>query len=184
MNVRFTRTATEMTLEVFSLGGDPVTFQFQPALSLRADVLSVELNGRSLPFQLKPNESDQHLLTQFIPSPGLNTLRVRTRHDFVVSYTSDLPPLGKQSEGLRILSESWNPPRTQLTLKLEGFSGVSYFLSVFNKKEIINASGNILKSAHDSDTVGFVLDPSDQAVAHGTLVFDFAPKSEEKSKAR
>lgn len=183
VNVEFTRTATEMTLEVFSLEGDPITLQFQPSLSLRADVLGAELNGRPIPFQLKPNENDQHLLTQFSLSPGPNTLRIRTRHDFAVSYASELPPLGHQSEGLRILSESWNPARTQLTLELEGLSGNSYNLLLFNGKEVSGVSGNVLKSVTESNTLSFALKPNGQAVTRGTLVFDFPAKSGERRKA-
>ncbi len=179
VDVKFHRTPTEMTLELLALEGDPVTFQFQPSFSLRADVLGVELNGRPIPFQLKPNESDQHLLTQFSISPGLNVLRVRTRHDFAISYASALPPLGHQSEGLRIISESWNAARTQLTIEFEGLSGSSYELSLFNGKEMANVSGNIFRS-NTSDAVQIALISKDQPVARGTLIFDFPSKSSGK----
>jgi hypothetical protein len=179
VNVKFHRTAEEIFLFVQSAGGDPVTFQFQPSLSLRADVLAVELNGHSIPFQVKPNDSDLHLLTEFPASPTPAVLRVRLRNEFAVSYRSQLPPLGHQTEGLRILSESWNPERTLLTLAVEGLTGHSYELSLLNGKEVSNVEGNGISSVERTlDKLTFALQGNDQTLpVRGTLTVHLLPKS-------
>ncbi len=51
----FTRSAEEMVLEVRRTGSGDCEVMFEPGLSLRAEVQSVELNGRPLPFKLEPN---------------------------------------------------------------------------------------------------------------------------------
>ena len=181
VNVKFHRTTTEMVLEVYSAEDNFCTFLFQPALSFRADVLGVELNGHPLPFQVKPNDSDKHVLTQFSISRGMYALHIRYRNDFAISYVSNLPALGHQSEGLRIISESWNPARNQLTLELEGLLGVAYDLSLFNGKELANVGGKISKGSN-SETITVTLPPAnDQAqIVRHTLVLDFLPKSSAK----
>ena len=179
VDVKFHRTANEIVLEVKSADGDPCTLLFQPALSLRAVVLAVELDGRSIPFQVLPNESDQHLLVQLPVSRGSTALRVRLRNDFAISYASQLPALGHTSEGLRIFSESWNPARTQLTLELEGWPTVPYDLSLFNGKEVSSVEGaNISKSGSGSDKLTITLPGNDQPQSvRGTLILNFLPKS-------
>ncbi len=181
VNVKFHRSAAEMVLEVYSAQDNPCTLLFQPALSLRAEVLGVELDGHPLPFELKPNDSDQHLLTQIRISHGMNTLHIRFRHDFAVSYASKLPALGQQSEGLRILSESWSPARNQLTLELEGLPGIPYDLSLFNGNQLANVGGNISKRSN-AEGITVTLPPGKeqaQIVRH-TLVLDFLPNSSAK----
>jgi glycogen debranching enzyme len=179
IDVKFHRTPSEIVLEVQSAEGNPCILQFEPALSLRAEVLGVELNGRSLPFQVKPNESDQHVFTQFPVSRGTNTLRLHLRSDFSISYTSQLPQLGRASEGLRILSETWNTARNQLTLELEGLPGLAYDLSLFNGKEISSLDGgNISNSGSATDKLNVILPGSDQGQpVRGNLVLHFSPKS-------
>lgn len=176
LDVKFHRTATEIDLEVHPSQRGECTFEFQPALSSRAEVLSVELNGHSIPFQIKANDNDQHLVTQFPVGTGASTLRVRVRDDFAISYASQLPALGSKSEGLRILSETWNAPRTQLTLELEGISGAVYELSLFNGKEITNlAGGTISKSPEGIEKISVILQGSigDSQFVRGSLVLYF-----------
>jgi hypothetical protein len=48
---------------------------------------------------------------------GSNTVVIKLKNDFGLSLSSGLPPLGSTSRGLRVLSESWDSTRTQLTLK-------------------------------------------------------------------
>jgi glycogen debranching enzyme len=175
LDVKFHRTASEIVLDVHPTKTGECTFEFQPALSLRAEVVSVELNGHAIPFQLKANESDQHLVTQFPIGSGPSTLRIHVRDDFALSYNSQLPALGKKSGGLRILSEAWNASRSQLTLELEGIPGRSYELSLFNGKEITSAEGGtISKSAEGIEKLTITLPGTDEnQFVRGTLVVHF-----------
>jgi glycogen debranching enzyme len=175
IDVKFHRTPTEMVLEVHPTQSGECTLEFQPALSLRAEVVGVELNGHSIPFQVKANDSDQHLVTQFSVTSSSNILKIRVRDDFAVSYTSELPELGRKSEGLRILSENWNTARNQLALELQGIAGHTYDLSLFNGKEITRVEGGTLsKSAEGTEKLSVTLQGAGQTeYVRGTLVLHF-----------
>ena len=179
VDARFHRTGTEMVLEVRSTRPGECTFLFEPALSLRAEVQSVELNGRSLPFQVKANESDQHLVTQFPVSNAPGILKIRVRDDFSVSYPSELPEPGGKSEGLRILSETWNAARTELTLEVEGLSGHPYALSLFNPKEITRVEGGTIERLPDgAEKLTVTVPGADETeFVHATVVLHFSPVS-------
>jgi glycogen debranching enzyme len=173
------RSADEMQLEIKRSGTGECFLEFQPALSLRAEVLSVELNGRPLPFRLEKNETDQHLITRLAVSGGSTILRIRLRNDFGISYTSSLPPLGQTSQGLRILSESWSTSRDSLTLELEGIAGSSYNLSYFRGDELSSIEGGSLAKTNvaDGHISGVIpLENSDSPVKT-KLVLRFARKS-------
>jgi glycogen debranching enzyme len=174
-NVEFHRTDAEITLEVQRSGTGDVVLEFEPELSLRATVVSATLNGRPIAYKLLPNDTDQHLQVHFPISEGRNVLRVQVRHDFAVTYSSQLPNPGAQSEGLRILSESWSSARDALTLNLEGVAGKPYELLVSSTKEIASVEGGTLrKMGNVVDAV--LVSPGSAAGAYvrGTLVFHFA----------
>ena len=175
LEVQFHRTRAEMTVEVHLTQPGECTFVFEPALSLRAEVLGVELNGHTLPFQVRANDSDQHLITQFPVSSSPSLLRIRVRDDFAVSYSSQLPALGWKSEGLRIPSENWNATRTQLTLEVEGIPGHAYDLWLFNGNDVTGVEGGtISKSTEGVEKLSVTLPGTDQnQFVLGTVVMHF-----------
>jgi len=132
----YQRSPGTITLEVKRAGSEDCTLEFSPALSLRTDVASVELNGRTLPFKVADSDSDRHVVMRFPVTQAASTIRIRLKNDFGVSVANALPALGSASQGLRFLSESWNSSRTQLTLTLSGLSGKSYDLSVWNPSQL------------------------------------------------
>ena len=77
----------------------------------------------------------------FALNTGANTLVIRTKNDFGLILSNDLPPLGSASRGLRIVNESWNPARTELTLNVSGLSGARYELSIWNSSQISSVEG-------------------------------------------
>src|SRR4029434_3271052 len=124
---------------------------FSPALSPRAQVLGVILNGKLVPLRLEPpivllepHGTDQHLFISADLIAGTNTLKVRVRNDFAVSVANPLPALGSTSQGLRILSQSWNAAHDTLTLETEGLPGMTYTLSVWGKEQIKSIDGGRL----------------------------------------
>jgi glycogen debranching enzyme len=174
----FTRSAEEIVLDVRRTGSGDCEILFQPELSLRAEVQSVELNGRPLPFKLEANSSDQHLITQFKAYGGPSTVRVKMRDDFSVSYTSHLPELASSSEGLRILSEAWSSGHDVLAVEVEGSSGRSYGLAVFNGAQIASVEGGKLTKTSDGAGMLTVTLPGDSAAtARATLTIHFGSKS-------
>ena len=176
---RFKRSTEEIVLEVHRTGTGDCEVEFQPELSLRAEVQSVELNGRPLPFKLETNGSDQHLMTRFKAYGGPSTLRVRMRGDFAVSYTSQLPELASRSEGMRILSEAWSAGRDVLTVEVEGSGGKSYELAMFNASQISSVDGGTITHAENgTPRLAVTIPGADSAVAaHCILTIHLGNKS-------
>jgi hypothetical protein len=139
-------------------------------------VVSVELNGRSLPFHVAATASDQHVAIRFPLTETTSTVRVRLKNDFGVSLSNALPALGSASQGVRVLSETWNPARTQLTLSLSGLAGKTYELSIWNPSQVASVQGAKLGAA-GQDLAKLVVEfPSADAESyvHQDIVLNFA----------
>jgi hypothetical protein len=93
---------------------------------------------------MQPNSNDQHLSVRFPVSVGPNNLVVRLKNDFGLAVSNELPHLGSASRGLRVLSESWNTAKTQMTLEVSGLSGSRYQLDVWNPGQISSVEGGEL----------------------------------------
>ena len=134
-----------MTVEVSRTGAGDCTLEFSPGLSLRSSVAAVEVNGHGAPFRVTSSASDQHVTMRIPLTQANSTIRIRLKNDFGVSVANVLPPLGSASQGLRVLSETWNSARTQMTLSLSGLAGRSYELSVWNPSQVAAVSGGKLE---------------------------------------
>jgi glycogen debranching enzyme len=142
LGLHYTKSEEGIQLETgLSKPGDECTVEFHPAISLRAKVQRVELNGKPVPFRVETNGVDQHVVMRFSVKEGKYVLRIRVLHDFGVSVRSNLPELGSASRGLRILSETWSASRDQLTLDISGAAGQAYGLRVWNIGEIQSVDG-------------------------------------------
>src|SRR6266852_1533371 len=140
MDLTYSKDAGGMTMEVNCAGTPACPVQFEPSLSLSAEVLGAELNGKPVPFHVAANEEDQHALVRFEARGKSNALKIRVRKDFHVSYDSSLPRLGSGSEGLRVLAQTWTPRRDALTLELAGSAGAEYELAV-NPGQLTSVEG-------------------------------------------
>ena len=152
LDFTYGKSADGITLSVKRTGSTDCTVVFSPAVSLRAEVLGVELNGRAVAFRAEANGDDQHVTVKFGVYGGPNELRIRVRNDFGFSYESRLPEPGSKSEGLRILSESWNSARDALTLEVQGRAGRAYELGLWNGKQVSSADGAELEAGADGPT--------------------------------
>jgi hypothetical protein len=114
---------------------------FRPALSPRAQVLGVTLNGQRAAFRLEPHDGDQHVIVETSLASGANTLKILLRNDFAVTNTAHLPALGSTSQGLRIVTETWSATRDALTLQTEGLAGRTYTLAVRGQEQIKSIDG-------------------------------------------
>jgi glycogen debranching enzyme len=141
---QYRKTVDRVELETKRSGSGDCWVDFSPAFSLRTQVIRVEMNGRSLPFEMHPNGNDQHVSVRFPVNGGPNTLVIRIKNDFGLSLSNELPPLGSASRGLRILSESWNASKTELTLEVSGRAGSGYQLDVWNPNQIASLEGAVL----------------------------------------
>jgi glycogen debranching enzyme len=150
IGISYRRTADLIGMEIRSDGTKPCTMEFSPAVSLRAKVKQVRLNGRVLPFHLNPSSSDQHVAIEAQIQSGVNKIEIDIRDNFELSYASTLPALGADSRGLRVLSESWSPTRDKLTLQLSGAAEENYELSAWNVQELVSIEGAQLEKVSAS----------------------------------
>jgi hypothetical protein len=174
--LNYQRTPGTILIEVKRAGPGDCTIDFSPAISLRSDVVSVELNGRSLPFHLEPHATDQHISMRVPVTQTNSTVRVRLKNDFGINLENVLPALGSASEGLRVLAETWNPSRTQLTLSLSGLTGKAYEMSVWNSSQVTSVKGGKLEAAGPDQGKLVVEFPSatTESYVHQDLVLNFA----------
>jgi len=176
IQLSYTRNKEGIFLEAGRTSGSAeCTVEFRPAISLRAAVNRVELNGKLVPFRLETNEEDQHVIVSFPVGEGQKFLRIIVQNDFGVSAASSLPPLGSQSRGLRILSETWSFARDQLSLDLSGVGGASYELKVWNPAQIQSVEGAELKKTPDGSAVMLKIPNSASGpYVRAKVVFHFA----------
>jgi hypothetical protein len=170
VDLTFSRTADSITIIAEQKGDASLHLTFSPALSPRAEIQSVTLNGkplaagletpaRPLRFHLEPHITDQHLVVEANLAAGTNTLKIRLRNDFAVTYSGHLPALGSTSQGLRVVSEMWSASRDALTLEVEGIAGQTYALSVWGKDQIKFVDGARMTS---SDSIEVTFAPGSQ----------------------
>jgi glycogen debranching enzyme len=129
-------------LEIENSGTQPATVEFAPALSLRAKVLSAEINGANAPRTISANDQDQHPVLQIKAPVGSTKATIHFTHDFGIYYQTQLPRLGGVSENPNIVSETWNSVHDQLTLVVDGAAGHAYLLSLFDGFQVASAKGS------------------------------------------
>jgi glycogen debranching enzyme len=181
VDLRFARTADSITVVAERRGNEDVTLEFQPALSLRTEVLGVTLNGKRIPFHVEAHRSDQHVIVSANLSSGTNHLKIAVRNDFAVTYSATLPSLGNPSEGLRILSQTWSDSRDTLTLETEGMAGHTYSLSVWGKDQIKSVDGGRMTLADFIDE-SFAAGSGDSEPQKQTVTIHFANPAKNRQK--
>jgi glycogen debranching enzyme len=173
----YSKTPKAITLDVNCSRGATCAVEFEPAVSLRAEVLGVEMNGRPLLFKVAANAEDQHVMMHFSASGKSSTVRIRLRNDFGISYVSSLPSLGSASRGLRVLSESWSPSGDQLVLEVSGVAGSEYEMPAWGAGEIQKLEGADLERRGESAVLRIKIPASDsEPYPHAKVVFHFSDK--------
>lgn len=141
LDLAYERTDDEITLQIRRSGRGDCTLEFSPAISLRAQVTGVEVNGRPASFRAERNPEDQHVRVRFAVFDGNNIVRIHLRQDFDLDFANSLPPLGARSRALKFISQSWNADRTALTLQLAGLAAHNYDLSIRNPGQVASVDG-------------------------------------------
>jgi glycogen debranching enzyme len=178
MDLSYTKTPDMIELEIKNTGSKNCAVEFEPALSLRARVLSAEVGGHAVPFHMQSHGSDQHVITHVSAPPGATKLRIRIANDFGVSYQPELPQLGSPSEELRILSETWSDAKDQLILFISGAPDRDYELSVSNPREVSSVDGAELVREGDTGWLHFITPVADaRNTAHATITIHFAERN-------
>ena len=75
LELRYHKDANDIQLEMTRTGSGECTLHFSPAVSLRANVTGITLNGRGIPYRLEPSDTDQHISVRFEVPEGKSTLR-------------------------------------------------------------------------------------------------------------
>jgi len=144
VDFQYRKTLETITIEATRSGTGDCWVELSPALSLRTQVVSVEMNGKALPFEIQANTEDQHLSVRFRISDGANRVVIRVKNDFGLNVDNELPPLGSTSGGLRVIATRWNSDRSQLTVEVSGVPGMSYELGVWNPAQISSLEGAVM----------------------------------------
>ena len=175
----YRKSVNEISLVVTRNGSGDCSLEFSPAISLRAQILGAEVNGRKVPFQVKKSDVDQHVSVQFPVGSGVSTLRLRIRDDFGLSISPVLPALGSASQGLRVLSESWTPARDALTLEVSGAQGRQYEIGMWNAAQVASVEGaELVKIDADSARINLTVPAStSEPNPHEKIVIHFISKA-------
>src|ERR1019366_6322542 len=112
LDFTFHRAGDEMTLEIQRHGSgkdkDNVQLEFSPALSLRAKVVSAEVDGHKVSAEISTNENDQHASVSATIAKDTTTIHLLVSGDFGIAYPFAAPADGAVSSNLKIVSEVWN----------------------------------------------------------------------------
>lgn len=174
----YRRTAETITFEAKDQKGG-CTLKFSPSLNLRAQVLSAELNHKHINFDVQKNSVDQHVSVKFPLASGTNTLQIRVRNDFGITVDPALPPLGSESQGLRVVSEQWSSGLDTLQLDLAGRPGRTYSLGVWNPAQLGSVEAATFERAGSEGArilIRFPGKPGDDYV-HTKIILHFGGKT-------
>jgi glycogen debranching enzyme len=174
VNFHVSRSSESLTLIAERKGSSEVKLDFRPAVSLRAEILSATLNGRPVKFKVERHGGDQHVVVEAELTAETNTLNIRTRNDFAITYSSQLPSLGSKSQGLRILSETWSASHDALTLATDGMPGQTYTLEIFGREQIQSVDGAKL-GAGDAIEQSFPQSEGDTGTMKQKVTIHFRP---------
>ena len=138
---QYRKSGESLGLQTKRTGEGDCWVEFSPAVSLRTEVVSVEMNGRPLAFKIEESKSDKHVHVRFPVYGGPNNLTIRLKNDFGLTLTNELPPLGSASRGLRVTSELWNSAKTELRIGVSGRAGIRYEMDVWNAGQVSSVEG-------------------------------------------
>jgi hypothetical protein len=185
LELRYHKDANEMKLEMTRTGSGECTLNFSPATSLRANVKSITLNGRAIPYRLEPSDADQHISVRFEVPAGKSTLRLKIDDDFEVGVESRLPPPGSASAGVRVVSESWTPDLDRFSLDVAGNSGNTYEFGLSNASQILSIQGAELDMADRNKPKLLVRFPAGQeGYVERQVSLQLRAKPQAKSRAK
>jgi len=140
VDLQLRRDGEAITLAADVKGG-AVELEFSPSFSPRAEISGAALDGKSVAQRAETHGNDQHAVVRTTLANGSHVLKIRARNDFVVTYAARLPALGSASEGLRVISQSWDAARDTLKLETQGTPGRTYLLDVAGREQIISVDG-------------------------------------------
>ena len=131
----------EISLVIERHGSGNVDLVFAPAISLRAKVVSVEVDGNKVVPKMSANENDQHAAVAVPISADKTTIHLHVSGNFGLAYPTPVPADGASSSNLRIVSAQWNAAHDQLQLQVAGVNGKTYEVPIYNAPSGIAVQG-------------------------------------------
>jgi glycogen debranching enzyme len=169
VDLAYTRTSSEITLQALRNGSGNCTLIFAPAVSMRAHVQ----DGAKAQETIR----DKHPAVTVELAVGKNSLRISVTDDFGLVAPADLPQLGSTSRNLKIIREEWSSDRKQLRVLLNGLAGNIYSLRGFGST-ITSAEGGKVAAGPEASQVIEISFPAGSAAGYQTqeLKLNFANK--------
>jgi hypothetical protein len=183
LDFHYRKTEGEIELEIDRKAGSECVVDFSPALSVRAQVTGLEFNRHGIPYRSLENQSDQHVSVSLKITEPKSTLVIKLRNDFGLGESFELPSLGSNSNGLRLVSEIWNRDRSLLTLEAASSSGGDYELEVWDPSQIEKVEGGeMIRETDMTAKLHIHIDKAElPEQAHKQIVIHFKGPSQPKS---
>jgi len=184
-DLHWSKTPETIRLEVTHRGTDPLQLDFSPAVSLRARVRRVMLNGRPIPFHVEANSMDQHVKMHISTTTMTDTITILLADDFGVSESGNLPLAGSRSGSARVTGQHWSPQRDVLYLEVAGPAGTQGELNAWDAREIASVDGaQLLPKDPDNDWILYQMPETEAGVdAHLEIAIHFRSEPK-KSRLR
>jgi hypothetical protein len=132
--------ADEITL-MTKCEGQPTTIMFSPALSLRARVDGVTIDGSAAKFRVDASAADEHVVVEIRSAGHPVKTMIRLHDDFGLSMPIELPLPGEPSRNIKAISETWSSSRDQVVLEFAGLAGHTYEVPVRGNAAIRTVTG-------------------------------------------
>jgi len=174
IDFKYSRTEDGITLEMQRTSSGDCTLEFSPAVSLRAEIVGAEMNGRRVAMRLERHHEDQHVSMRFPVSEGSSTLHIRLRNNFGYAIPSNLPPPGERSQGVRVVSDSWDPKGQSLIVEVAGVPGKQYDFILRDANQIASVEGAKLITDGEK-RMRVQLPGTGSSYVHGKIVIHFTP---------
>jgi glycogen debranching enzyme len=186
IDLSWSRTPTVIRLDVTRHGSDVCDLDFAPALSLRAKVRRVLLDGHPVPYKMEANAFDQHVRIRVPTTTVTETVTLEVENDFAIGEENHLPPPGSPSLGSRVSGERWSADHSVLTLDLTGPGAGEGELLAWNASQIAHIEGaSLLPAEGDSARIRYRLPAADASGdAHLEIAIHFRGELKQQARRR
>jgi glycogen debranching enzyme len=179
IDLSWSRTPAVIHLNVTRRGFDSCDLDFAPALSLRAEVRRVLLNGRPVQYNVEANSIDRHVRVRVHTSNVTQTVTIEVENDFAIGEENHLPPPGSPNLGARVTGERWSADRSVLTVDLAAPKEGKGELLAWNVAQIARIDGaSLLPAKGDSALIQYRMPAADTTGdAHLEIAIHFRGES-------
>lgn len=182
LDLSWLKTRDAVRLEVTQRGDVRCGLEFSPAVSLRAKVRRVLLNGRPIPFRAETNSVDQHVQVHVPAGYATETITIELSDNPGLTENAHLPLAGSESRGTRVIAERWSPQRDALYLEVAGPGDSAGELDAWDAEEIAWIEGaSLVPGDADRARIDYHLPQANpNAEAHLQITIHFRSESKKR----